>query len=462
MVLGAPPDYLAAGAAVTATVAISAYRPYIGMLFIVVLASSILHEDTLPTLPLPIGSLLLSDVVLLVLLASVFVRIVMSRKERMAASALNLPMSAFLFLILVSVYNAVEVYNVPFKLVMQESRKVLYYTLFFVAVNTLKDRKDVENLVRGMLFVACAVSAAMVVQAALGESVKIMPGRVETLETMGSDYQGVTRVLPPGQTLVFVMFVTAVCMAVLRRKWMSSTWGAVTLSLLSAGMLLTFNRNYWAAALLGLCVFGVSVSQGQRAKMAAMSLVTVLVAGTAVTVLSGTNGRMGDYARAASDRMGFLVQGGRVMKSRSLDFRRMENIYAVSQIKKTPVLGIGIANRYRPALLSEIDFRDRYPSPPRYIHNGYLWLTLISGLLGVSAFLWLCITFIVRGLRMWRKMDGEFMKAVVAGFTVSCAGMMAAAVVNPLFMQRYSIVVLGIMMGVTEAIININKAEAET
>lgn len=459
VVSGAPFPVIIGAAAFTVVLALSVYRPEAGLLLIVVLIASVLDANALPLVPSPFGKVYLSDLILAALLASIAARMVMDRGLRTVKSPLNLPVAALLGFVLLSASDAFSS-GVPYSIVMRELRSVMYYTVFFAAANLLRERRQAVFLIRGMMFIACAVSAAMVAQAVLGDSVQLLSGRVETLDTVGRDYFGVTRVLPPGQTLVFVMFVTTVCVLVLGRANAGTSWTYAWMGLLGAALVLTFNRNYWAAVCLSLVVFALHISKRHRVRLAAAGLAVAIVAGAVFPVMAVSGGRLGKFAHAASDRLSFLYEGKRVMRSTSLEWRLMENRYAVRSIIKAPVFGIGLGNRYRPTMPGEIDNNDLSPSMPRYAHNAYLWLGVMAGMAGLVPLLWLSVVFVRRCLSHRTAVDDGHGGGILAGFAASYVGLMAAAVVNPIFMQWFSIIVVALMMGVAEALINTQEKEA--
>lgn len=459
VVSGASFPIIIGAAAFVGVLALSVYRPEVGLLLIVVLISSVLDSNALPLVPTPLGKVYLSDLILAALLASIAARMVMDRELRTVKSPLNLPMAALLSFVVLSAFDALSS-GVPYSIVMRELRSVVYYSIFFVAANLLRERRQAAFMIRGMMFIACAVSAAMVAQAVLGDSVHLLSGRVETLDTVGRDYFGVTRVLPPGQTLVFVMFVTTVCVLVLGREKTSPAWTYAWMGLLGAALVLTFNRNFWAAACLSLVAFALHISKKHRVRLAAAGIAVAIVAGAVFPVMAVSGGRLGRFAHAAADRLSFIYEGKQVMRSTSLEWRLMENRFAVRAIKKEPVFGIGLGNRYRPTMPGEIDNIDFSPSMPRYAHNAYLWLGVMAGMAGLGSLLWLSVVFVHRCLRYRTMVEDGHGGGVLAGFAVSYVGLMAAAVVNPIFMQWFSIIVVALMMGVAEALINTQEKEA--
>ena len=85
-----------------------------------------------------------------------------------------------------------------------------------------------------------------------------------------------------------------------------------------------------------------------------------------------------------------------------------------------------------------------------FIHNSHLKILVQSGLLGYLSFTWLSVAFLLRGLRNWRKVSSERMRAVVLGFSLAYVLVLIAAGANSVFTYWGWVPLLGIMMGINE------------
>jgi O-antigen ligase len=86
---------------------------------------------------------------------------------------------------------------------------------------------------------------------------------------------------------------------------------------------------------------------------------------------------------ASIDRLSTLANSGTFQgQDSSVNWRMIENGYALTAIAAHPIIGMGMGFTYRPwdyrldlpAYLVTYDFR-------KHIHNGYFWILLQSGLL---------------------------------------------------------------------------------
>jgi O-antigen ligase len=154
-----------------------------------------------------------------------------------------------------------------------------------------------------------------------------------------------------------------------------------------------------------------------------------------------------------SDRFISIFTGSKLYKSDSLEWRRVENKYALQQIVKHPFLGIGLGKDYRPQIFGS------YDTSTGYIHNGYLGILLDVGLIGLLPLLWFFVRFVIRGFRNWDKIKDTYMNLLLTGFTLSVLGVLLINMVSPVFRQWFSIVVFPTIIGLSEVIIRINEME---
>jgi len=428
-------------------------RAVLVVLIIVVLTSSIVFEESIPLLPIGVGSLHVSDILLLFMLSTLGYRYLTEKNFTFAKSPLNIPLLLFVSAALLSAIISVVKFGADFNDVARQFRVISYYLLFFLTTNLITEKQQIKLLVKGLFIIAAVVAAAMVVQAIIGESIQLMPGRIESAGTSGSEF-GALRILPPGQTLVFVTFIVSICALVFNQEkpvLFSSTF-YLTL-LLGMGIVLTYNRSYWVTAILGIMTLLMITATENKIRLAALLMVILICCGSIFAMFGGTGGKLGTTVDAVTERFSSLFAGKELEQSSSLDYRRMENEYAVAQIKRHPLMGIGLANDYRPDIYGPDDNLNYY------VHNAYLWLILDFGFFGFVLYLWFYLRFILRGFRNWQKIEDTLMQSVVAGSMLSGTGLLLMAFVNPVFMQWFSIVVLAIMIGVSETIIRINDME---
>jgi O-Antigen ligase len=433
-VLGA----LAAGAIVVATFK----RPEIALLGILALTSSIVFETSLPLIPIGVGSLHIPDIMLLALLSLIVVRRLVEPDFAIIHTPLDWPLLCFYAVALLSTLAAIFGSSLDFNLGMREIRTLSYYLTFFAVTNLLRDRRQIRLLLRGFSVLAILVAAVMLAQFLLGDSVRLLPGRVETIR---SGSYAITRVLPPGQSLILVSFILTTVALSLNRLGPVNMLTLLQWGVLGTAVLITFNRSFWVGVAVAFLGLAYVVRAHERPKLIGRGLaILVLVAVILVLVLSQPESRAASFVRAAFERLGSIASSGTLQED-SLQDRGLEMKYALPQIAAHPLLGLGFGATYRrwdPRLDWRADDGSGYDGRA-YIHNGHLWILLKSGLLGYLSLLWLSVAFLVRGF------DRQ-MRSVVLGFTLTYLAGFIGAVVNPMQMQWYWTPIIGMMMGISE------------
>jgi len=427
-------------------------RPEIALLGILVATSSIVFEDRLPLIPIGIGSLHIPDLFLLALLGLIILRWLVEPDFKIIRTPLDWPLLAFYGVALLATFVAVFQSSVEFHIARREIRTVTYYLVFFAVTNLVREDRQLRLLLRGLFLLATIVATVMIAQFLLGESAPILPGRVETLSTLGTSYEGITRILPPGQSIMLVAFITSTAMLILDKFKPINMFRFLQWGLLGLAVVLTFTRGFWVQATLALFLLACLVRGQNRQRLIGWGLVVgFLAAIILLPAFDEPESQTASLARASFERLSTLVSG-KTLGGSSLQWRYVENEHALSQIAAHPLLGLGLGAKYRP-YDPRIDYRGMKWDARDYIHNAHLWILMKSGLPGYLCLVWLSLAFLLRGFKYWRLVPNSQMKGIVLGFTLTYLGVLIGAVVSPMFMQWFWTPVIGIMMGVNEVVL---------
>ncbi|HEX7555157.1 MAG TPA: O-antigen ligase family protein, partial [Leptolinea sp.] len=427
----------------------------LALLGILIATSSIVFEDQLPVLSVGV-SFHIPDILLLGSLGLILIRGFFEPDFKIVRTPLDWAVLLFIGVTLLSTFIALYQSSVDAIQARRWIRILCYYLTFFIVTNLVRDRRQLDFLLNGIFFLASVVAAAMAVQFMLGSSVQLLPGRVEILDTQGIVYENVTRILPPGYSIVLVSFVTILSMMVLEKSKSFGWLRFLECGLLGMAILATFLRSYWAAIIVAFILLVYLARGKDRQRLVHWGLITVLV-GVVILLLSlsGPDSRGEKLISASLDRLTSLGKTSTFAgQDSSVNWRLRENEYALISISQHPWLGQGMGFTYRPfdnkmdqtyPLSGGFDFR-------QFIHNGHFWIMLQSGLIGYGIFMWLSLSFLVRGFKYWRSITEDRYRGVVLGFTLVYLAILIAAVVNSTFMQWYWAPILGIMMGTNEVI----------
>jgi O-antigen ligase len=427
-------------------------RPEFALLGILITTASIVFEDQLPLLPLGGISIHIPDLLLLGMLGLVILRWLVEPKFRLVRTPLDLPLLLFFGITLLSTFIAFAHSSLDAVLVRRAFRVISYYLLFFAVTNLVRERRQLDFLLKGLFFLATLVALVMVAQYVLGNSVILLPGRVETLNTQGVNYSDITRILPPGLSIVLVAFVVSFCTLILDKFRPVELLNFFQFGVLGLAVLFTFLRSYWSGLIVVFFLLFFILGGENRPRLISWGMAIICTATLILAIIySMPDSEAARLAGASNARLStvfsidtFQGQDG------SLNYRKIENEYALPQILSHPLLGLGLGARYRPwdTRLGDVEGDGR-----SFIHNGHLLVLLQSGFVGYLCFLWLSLTFLMRGLKYWYSIASRQLAGVVLGFTLVYVVVLIAAVVNSAFMQWFWTPVLGIIMGVNEVIL---------
>jgi hypothetical protein len=432
-------------------VILSLFKPEIGVLLILVTTSTIVFEEKLPLIPIGIGSLNIPDVFFLGLLGWILIRILVEKKFKIVHTPIDLPLLVFLGLIVISTFLAMYKKDITYSTGIRGIREISYLATFFIVTNLIRKKEQFKLLFNGLIFLTIVVALAMVAQFILGSSVSLFPGRIESLYTQGETFTDITRVLPPGQSLIMVMFIVLVVLLMINKKDKPQFILIGEVGLIGLAVVITFNRNFWVSIIAAMAVFAVVIGWKIRAKLIRWSVIiflSIVVFLTPFMVFAPTS-KLVRVVSAAVERLS-TISSTQVVNEGSIQFRIIEMEYAIPVIASHPFLGIGLGNNYRP-----FDNRlDSSTSDWRYlIHNSHFWLIMMSGWFGYLCFAWFSFSVVYRGLKHWESIPDPFEKAIVLGFSLAYIGVLIGSLVNPIFQQWFWTGLLGVLWGMNEVIL---------
>ncbi|MCP4536929.1 MAG: O-antigen ligase family protein [Chloroflexi bacterium] len=425
-------------------------RPEFVILLTLVASSSIFALNQIPTIN--VGFAFSSiELCLIFLLGLVVIQALGNKENPFVTTPLNLPIALFFGASFISLLNAVLSLGADIDQLEYQWRILFNYLAFFTVTNLIRTRDQLMTLVVGMFVIATVVGILMIAQQAVGTSVTILPGRVETAGVGDTDFSGVTRILPPGQSMIQVMFMPAFILFVFHNhlgRARGLVFGAVLA--LSAALAFTFNRSTWAGMAASIAVVFWFSNKNQRKNLFLFLCIIMVFGAIAIPLLGMYFPQLNDIFGALYIRAMSLFTGDEVKYSSSWQWRVMENEYALKVIKQHPLLGIGPGNNYRPRVRLGGD------SNTGYMHNAYFFILMDLGLVGFIPFVWFSVLFMVRAYRLWSTIRDKTFMSVALGFCLSYITVLIASTASPMFMDWFWTPVLGVMLGVNEVIYRLN------
>ncbi len=413
--------------------------PEFAILLLLLLTSGLLPAQYNPPINLFVGHFQLSDLVLITLLVVTVLRLVAERKFKLRPTPLYLPLLLFCLAIAGGIITAVVTQGIPFSHTTYEARILLHYAVFFAVLNLIRTPQQIHWLVYGIFAIGILVGTLIVLQVMLGFSVPVlMPSYFKSGELM--------RAYHPGYISVMMTILAALCLVALpQARKQTVLWWAV-LILLGLSLLVSLGRNVVVSLLFALSILILLLHASQRthflSNLLALTLVAVAIF-SLIQIVAPTASVL-DYPKALFERFTYLTTKDPLSPEETLLWRVNETRYALEHLLRHPVLGIGLETEYRPPFFKGDTLRG-------FIHNGYLWLWLKTGLGGLLAFLWFFSAFLTRRLLYWKTIRDDFLRPVSLGFTLVIVAMLLSNFIAPLLVSTFSLVFFGVGMGIVEA-----------
>ncbi|MBN1121004.1 MAG: O-antigen ligase family protein [Anaerolineae bacterium] len=331
-------------------------------------------------------------------------------------------------------------------------RLMAYYLLFYVVTNLVNNKKQLLLLLQGLAVLGTINAILMIVQFFF-PSLQLLnfAGRVETLVTEGTSYQGVTRIVNiTSEALVLIIFVVKISSLLIRKSWQPKVIDWVQFILLGGALIVTFKRSFWIGIIIAVLILVLIVHWAGKFRLLLYGVVGLVVFGLVVAgVRTQPDSDAYEYFSATADRLTSVFEEESYESGSSFDFRVVEANYARQQIAEHPLLGIGFGQYYRPwTNLLDWELQDLRG----YIHSGHLYILTKTGFLGYFAFVWVSVLFIVRGFVYWKRITDERMSAIVIGFVLSYVVALIVATVSVVFLESYWVPLIAIMFGSNEVI----------
>ncbi len=410
---------IVAGAALVAVLAQATWLPYVAA---ATLVGSFAEASSLPQFALP-GNPFLSDLVLFGAVAAWL--LVLSRADMPKPSSFPVEPQLAVAAMLVGSLVGVMVGSrngIPLTDALRNSRELMYYVLFWLALTALADARGRRIVFRLAVGIAIVVVVAQVVQGFLGPGTLLFYSHdpLRELITCPSSQcadptaGGFPRVRPPGLALVYVTACFSAAYLLFGPARRRVHVGAL-LGLCSLGIMVSLNRNMVIGLVAGIGLAGlVAVRRGRFA--VGLGVAALLTVG----LLAAVQGSPSLRGSTIAERVLSLTTVSQLESSSTVTDRLRENSFALDALRSAPIEGLGWGVPYgmRVAVWTDGELRTE---EPLFLHNQYLnvWLRAgLLGLIGLLAALALSVSYGTRWLRERKDEDDAWLGAgVIAAVT---------------------------------------------
>jgi hypothetical protein len=197
-------------------------------------------------------------------------------------------------------------------------------------------------------------------------------------------------------------------------------------------LILTYERTFWVAAVLGMLFAILRSGRGKRAKALVAGVVSVSFLLAMLAILSPT-----DFT-AARER---LLSLGQYSNDNSVRTRLLETNHVIAAIDRSPVLGSGLGA----TIFWGQAWNDVPPEATWYAHNGYLWVAWKMGV-AAAALLFLLLAWAVFA----RPPPGE--EPLAKTLRVGSQGALFALLLSSLTFPSFNALEITSVMGVLVAL----------
>lgn len=470
-ILQAPPEKVGVAVVGAILLAFLLRRLEWGIIAVAVMVASFMHHGAIPR-PISLGGMgpNVAEILILAMLAVVFARSCRRGKFLLFKSPMTLPL---MLLYLSVVMSVLESYRL-FKLVTapdlfyvgqiySNARPMFFYLFFFIVAFGIQTERQLRFVLRASVWVAAIVGLMVAAQYYIGpQGVSLFIGggwSAGYTASVSPEEQAVARSMPPGLALICMFFLITIAHAAYRgsRSGIVNLLGALPLG---AGLVFSFYRSFWVSTFVGLFVIWMACSAVVKRRLLVYGAVVVVVTvfGT-VSFAKLVPGKAGqDFARVLADRFTSLSQSSTYEVEDSLQARLRENRMAIQRIKENPIFGIGSGTPRQWSEWVRPGTYTRIVHPLYFIHNSYLELWMVYGILGFVSFVWLSIIFLLRCFVLFRTVQNPAWKGVTIGCFAGYIGFLIRANTQMhIVHDYYHIVACAMVWGIIEVIARLHS-----
>lgn len=452
------------------------HRPEVGLLALIFLSGSFV-PPSIVDFRLPIGGGLdLRDMALIGLFGLVFLQQLNRGTLKVPWWPVGGPLLLFLILAVFSTFYALFFEHVESNWALGDLRILILYLTFYIALWSIKRPEQLKTLLIGLFIVANLTAMIIYLQQFFGAGNPLLQAMMVSRDWRVYELPGSVRVVPAGQVLMhFMWFVALGVLALGRPNWRLKTLCAIQVLFLGGGHIYTYMRAQWVALIIGLGLALIVLVPRFKQRQARVAIIAGCVALVVAGVIVGaplSQSFSSPFLAAISERFGSILTPSDTSETQSLQWRSFEIEEALEAIRKQPITGVGLGNRYRPlsahsseASGSLTDGRvdsGRVSRFTRYVHNSYASIAVKMGITGLIALLWFCAAVLFIGFRVYRDLPDSEYKGVVLGILAAFVGLLEWSYFHAHLIKAESTATIGLMVALVGSIAYNARVWADT
>ena len=443
-------------------------RPVVGILLVIVTTSTIISPSVLPVIRIFGADIEFTEILIILLTIVTFLKVGSAKAiKTLFSSPVTIPLFLFFALVVVSIFYSFSSYrNLETTEILARSRNLFYYLLFFPAVLTMGNEKDLRFLVKGLLVIAALVSLYFIYTAVFGITylhvlfqTGVMPGAGITSVDTGSlsnrmlfnaRISGI-----PGTSLIVTMFFVAVTLFIYHYSTGGAIWFGSLSALFAIPILLTFTRTTWATTLF---IFPVLWLLIRKRRIRLTKLAFIMGGGfLAVFLAFSLHPKYSEIIGFTVDRFRSFFEEN--VETQTAVMRIVEMKAAMEEIEKNPMMGIGVAGMITN---KTIKYHGReFVLMDSSSHNAFVALALKMGIPAVVIFLAVYLFSLHGAGRVFRRSPEPYIKALSLGLFLGLLRSFLNAFSQPYFIEIHMIPCLAISFAIVEVLRQRSRREFE-
>jgi len=318
--------------------------------------------------------------------------------------------------------------------VFNEGITIGYWAMMLPVLLYASDERRVAVVFNILLAMSLLLSILGLAQSILAMRLSFSSfGGVKSLGLDEGGIPGLARSYTPGVLLISYFCVYSALKLADEKTPRKLLWICVA-GLNVMGLIVTFGRAQWAMTVAAIIFASFMAGRMYFFKVIFVGLVSVFLVIT-LLLLIDSNIFFGIFSRVLSLRT--ELDG----VNTSFGWRLIENHYAKIAIINNPFVGLGLGAEYKPRLTKDIR---EFTEQTLFIHNGYFFIAVKMGLIGLAIYLANYIYMILDARRSLVYLAGEHKKQVYA-FLAIFSGVLVTNLTQPELMTAPSITVLAML-----------------
>lgn len=387
---------------------------------------------------------------LVVMLPRVFPRLFSLFKD-------NIMFKGIIILLFIGIINGLFLNN-PFGLIRNDVHEMLYIPIVYLLVLlTMQQEKDIRLLTNTIIFSTAIASLKAIYIAISGQTFSSDASSANLWQAYSSvdpQIQGQRVILWGADTFFAItpLLMLGFFLYSVRRRLVIYYVPFISIIV---GLFLSYTRTHLFGLLFAMATIAILV-KAQPDKLKHYFSKTILVFAFLVPIVIIANMRVGSSSYTLKETFSnrFHINVTNPMESGSISYRIQESKAVLSEIKDYVLFGKGFGGEYYfKGFLNE--------SKSLWTHNGYIWILLKTGVVGLTIFSLVVIVLFKRGIQKTRASADIEMKAIIVGYLGGLYVLLIMAITINRIASLEGCIYIGTCMGLVELIRKMHSHSAE-